>query len=247
MGDAEAVDHTRITYLRIALLGATIATFALLYVPQAVLPQLADEFDVSPGASTLVISTATAGVAVAGIPLAMLSEVVGRRTMMIAALCVATAAGLLLAVVPSFTALLVLRAIQGMALAGVPAVAMAHVADELQGAALGTSMGIYVAGTTVGGMSGRIVGGVLGDVAGWRVGLAAVGVLAAVATVAFAVLLPQPRPRTAGPGPVRAVVTGLRRALSDPVLYGPYLVAMFGMGAFVAVYNVLPFRLVRPP
>lgn len=247
MGDTDAGDHARVAFLRVALLAATIATFALLYVPQAVLPQLSDEFSVSPGASTLVISTATAGLAVAGIPLAMLSEVVGRRTVMIAALCVATATGLLLAVVPSFTVLLVLRAIQGIALAGVPAVAMAHVADELQGAALGASMGIYVAGTTIGGMSGRIVGGVLSDAAGWRVGIAAVGVLAAVATVIFAVLLPRPRARAAASGQVRAVIVGLRRAVSDPVLYGPYLIAAFGMGSFVAVYNVLPFRLVGPP
>lgn len=247
MGDANAVDHARITFLRVALLAATIGTFALLYVPQALLPQLTAEFSVSTGASTLVISTATAGVAVAGIPLAMLSEVVGRRTVMIAALCVATAAGLLLTAAPSFTVLLVLRGIQGMALAGVPAVAMAHVADELQGAALGASMGIYVAGTTMGGMSGRIVGGVLGDVAGWRVGIAAVGVLAAVATVVFAVLLPRPRKGRSAPGQARAVIHGLGQAVRDPVLYGPYLVAVFGMGAFVAVYNVLPFRLVRPP
>lgn len=245
MGDTDAVDRTRVAYLRVAILAATIATFALLYVPQAVLPQLAGEFAVSPGASTLVISTATAGVAVAGIPLAMLSELVGRRAVMIVSLCVATGAALLLAAMPSFTALLVLRAIQGMALAGVPAVAMAHVADELHGAGLGTSMGIYVAGTSIGGMSGRIIGGVLGDVGGWRVAIAAVGALAALATVVFAVLLPRPRQRAAGTNP--AIVAGLRRALSDPVLYGPYLVAALGMGAFVAVYNVLPFRLVRPP
>ena len=43
-----------------------------------------------------------------------------------------------------------------MTLAGLPAVAMAYLVDELDLQAIGFGMGLYIAGTTLGGMSGRL-------------------------------------------------------------------------------------------
>src|SRR2546421_474486 len=48
----------------LAFSGAGVAVSAMLYEPQVLLPELARAFDVSPAASTLAISAATAGLAV---------------------------------------------------------------------------------------------------------------------------------------------------------------------------------------
>src|SRR5215472_16471693 len=65
--------------VRLGLFAAALATFALLYAPQPLLPQIAGTFRVSPAAASLAISAATFALAIAVIPLSSASEVLGRR------------------------------------------------------------------------------------------------------------------------------------------------------------------------
>ncbi|WP_344684343.1 MFS transporter [Saccharopolyspora taberi] len=241
------MDNARLRRIRISLLVGALGMFALLYAPQPVLPQLADAFGLSPGAAALTVSATTLGLAVGAIPLGMLSEAVGRRRTMVCSLVLAAALGLVMPWVQAFPVLVGLRLAQGVAVAGLAAVAAAYLADETGGAQLGTTMGLYVAGTTIGGMSGRLLGGISGDFTGWTGGVLTVGVLGAACTALFVVLLPAERAHQRQELRWRPLLGGLRTALSDPVLYVPYLVAALGMGAFVAVYNVLGFRLTAPP
>ena len=48
-------------------------------------------------------------------------------------------------------------ALAGLALSGLPAVAMAYLADEMDAQALGLAMGLYIAGSTLGGMAGGLL------------------------------------------------------------------------------------------
>jgi YNFM family putative membrane transporter len=240
-------ERNRVRRIRFALLVGALALFALLYTPQPVLPQLASDFRLSPGVVAVLVSAGTLGLAVAAIPLGTLSEAWGRRRTMITSLVVAEALGLVMPWIHVFPLMVVLRLAQGAAVAGVAAVAVAYLAEETGGEQMGTTMGLYVAGTTVGGMSGRLLGGVVGDFAGWPGGMLAVSLLGGVCTILFVVLLPVERHHARQPLRWRPLLAGLRDAASDPVLYAPYLVAALGMGAFVTVYNVLGFRLAAPP
>lgn len=252
--DGEALaERGRIRRIRFAFLCGAVALFALLYAPQAVLPPLAAEFAVTPGTVALLVSAGTFGLALAAVPLGTLSETVGRRRTMVVSLLTAEILGLVVPWVGSFAVMVGLRLLQGVAVAGLVAVAVAYLSEEAGGSRFGTTMGLYVAGTTVGGMAGRIVGGVVADLTGWRGGLLAVSALAGVGTVLFVALLPASRNAPAGHagdgGASRwgRLLTGVRSVVADPVLYGPFLVAALGMGAFVTVYNVLTFRLIAPP
>lgn len=240
-------ERGRVRRIRLALLLGALALFALLYAPQAVLPRLSVDFEVSPGVVALLISTATLGLAVAAIPLGTLSEAVGRRRTMVVALVTAEVIGLLLPWTSGFLPMVLLRFVQGAAIAGLAAVAAAYLAEETGTAQLGTTLGLYVAGTTVGGMSGRILCGVTADFLGWQAGMFAVALLAAICTVAFVALLPTERTHRAAPLRAGPLLNGLRRAVGDRRLLAPYVVALLGMGAFVTVYNVLTFRLIAPP
>lgn len=208
--------------------------FALLYAPQPVLPQLAAEYQVTPGHASLAVGVATGAVALGVIPLALLSEVVGRRRVMLISVVVAALIGLVLPLVGGFGTLVVLRAVQGIALAGLPAVAMAYVAEQGKVSAIG----VMIAGNTFGGMTGRLVAGQFRD---WRTGMMVVAVLAVIATVVLVVALPQ------GVDVVRNTIgEGLRSAIR-PDLLALYAVAALGFGAFVALYNAVGFRLAVPP
>src|ERR1700761_3174133 len=158
------------------MFAAGLATFTTLYCVQALLPALADQFQLSPASASLAVSVATAGLAIGVIPLTALSEAVGRTTMMTASLFISAGLGILAAVSPSFGVLLVLRALQGLALAGLQAVAMTYLAEELHRDSLGFSMGLFIAGNGFGGMAGRLLAALVGDLAGWRWALAVVGV-----------------------------------------------------------------------
>ncbi|MEY8041782.1 MFS transporter [Saccharopolyspora cebuensis] len=233
--------------LRGALLCGALALFALLYAPQPLLPRLAEEHGLAPGTAALVISAATFGLAVAAIPLGTVAQAVGRRRIMIGAVLLAEALALVLPWLPSFPLLVGVRLVQGVAVAGVAALATAHLAEESGGRGIGTAMGLYVAGSALGGMTGRIVGGVVGDLAGWRGGLLAVAGLSAAFTALFVALLPPERHHRRQPLRWRPLLGGLGAALRDPELRGPYAIALLGTGAFATVFTALPFRLTAPP
>lgn len=243
----EEAEPSRIRKIRFALLIGGLALFALLYAPQPVLPQLADAFSLSPGTAALLVSASTLGLALAAIPLGTLSEALGRRRTMVVSLLIAEVLGLCMPWVHNFTVMVVLRFVQGAAVAGLASVAVAYLVGETGGKHMGTTMGLYVAGTTIGGMSGRLLGGVVGDFAGWSGGVLGVAVLAGVCTILFVALLPAERNHTRQELRWKPLLAGLRAAVRDPVLYAPYLVAAMGMGSFVTVYNVLSFRLTAPP
>ena len=65
---------------------------------------------------------------------------------------------------PSFPLLLVLRLLEGMALGGVPALAMAYLSEEVDARSRAVAAGWFVAGTTLGGLSGRVLATPVADV-----------------------------------------------------------------------------------
>ncbi|OII59618.1 MFS transporter [Streptomyces sp. CC77] len=230
-----------------ALFAAGLAAFALLYSTQALLPTVSADFAVSASAASWTVSAATGALALCVLPLSALSERFGRRALMTTSLVVAVAVGLLVPFAPSLEWLVVLRAVQGAALAGVPASAMAYLAEEVRPKALVAAIGLFVAGNSIGGMSGRIVTGWAAQLWGWRAGLAAVGLLAAVCVVAYRLLLPKARHFAPAPLDPRAVARTVRTHLSDPLLLRLYAIGALFMTVFGAVYTVIGYRLVEAP
>ena len=110
--------------VRLGLFAAGLATFALLYTPQPLLPLLSGAFHTSPAGASLAMSAGTAALALAIIPVSSLSEVVGRRAVMITSVLAAAVLGLLRAARPiAARARRAVRVLEGFAAsAGVPAV-----------------------------------------------------------------------------------------------------------------------------
>ncbi|MFI7666058.1 MFS transporter [Nocardia sp. NPDC049526] len=230
-----------------ALFAAGLATFVSMYSAQALLPSLSAAFGVAPAQAALAVSLTTGFLALAIVPVSALSSRIGRTRVMTGSAVVSAAIGLLLPLSPSLEALLVGRALQGVALAGVPAVAMAYLAEEIGGDGLGAAMGVYVAGTSIGGLSGRLIPAFALDLTSWRWAEAAVGVAAAGCTVWFVRGLPPSRGFVARPAGMRTVL----RDIGAPLRHGE-LLALFGLafvlvGGFVSIYNFLGYRLTRPP
>ncbi|WP_091416574.1 MFS transporter [Friedmanniella luteola] len=231
----------------LALFLAGVAVFALLYSTQPLLPELSRWFGVSAAASTLTVSLTTLTLAVGLLVAGPLSERFGRTRLVTLSLVAATLLGVACAAAPTWGLLLAARSAQGLALAGLPAVAVAYLNEELDGAVAGQAIGLYVGGNALGGMVGRLLAGALADLGGWRLAVGGIAVLGAACTAAVVVLLPPSRRFVAAQPGLETVARSARAVLTDPVLLGLYLLAALLMGAFVAVFNALGFRLEAPP
>ncbi|MGI4815956.1 MAG: MFS transporter [Janthinobacterium lividum] len=231
-----------------ALIAAGFATFSLLYCVQPLLPLFSRDFNVSPVAASLSVSIATGLLALAIFVGGLFSESLNRRQIMVWGMGGASVLTLLSAWMPTWGAFLTVRGLEGIMLGGVPAVAMAYISEEVDPAGLGLSMGLYVGGTAIGGMLGRVVTGVLTDLFSWRVAIAGIGLFGIVATLIFYLLLPPSRrfvPRR-GLGFARHR-DALAGHLRQPRMLALFLTGMLLMGAFVTIYNYVGYRLLAPP
>jgi len=233
--------------VRLALFLAGFGTFSLLYCVQPLLPAFAASFHVSAAASSLPLSLAAGGLAIAIFCAGAVSETLGRRGLMFASMAIAAVLNFIAAFIPHWETLVIVRTLSGVALGGVPAVAMVYLAEELPASKLGAATGLYVAGNAFGGMMGRIGMSLLSDRYAWRTALAAISVIDLLCAIGFVLLLPRSRHfvRKAGINlsyHLRAWGGHLRDANLPWLFSIPFLL----MGTFVSVYNYAGFRLGGP-
>ena len=229
-----------------ALFIGGLATFAVLYCVQPLMPDFARNFSLTPAAASLSLSVSTGVLAFAMFAAGALSDAYGRKRVMAVSLLAAAVATLAAALAPNWPALIVARALAGLALSGVPAVAMAYLAEEMDRSAVGVAMGLYIAGNTIGGMGGRLMTAAIAEHAGWRWAVGAVGAFSVLSAFAFAFALPRER-RPAPRAELMAIGPAIRMHLADPGLRLLFALGFLVMGAFVATYNYIGFRLAAPP
>lgn len=239
--------------LLIALFFIGVATFAQLYSPQGLLPLIAAEQDVSADRAALMISTATLGLALGVIPWSYIGDAYGRKKAMIAAISLACCFGLLAVLMPAvfathgFELALVMRFIEGFMLGGVPALAVAYLNEEVSPKIAVAAAGTYISGTSLGGLTGRIVAAPVGEQLGWKMGMLTVTILAVACVVVFLRLAPTAENFTPRRVQVREILPALTGNLRSPTQWTLYLQGFLTMGGFVAMYNFLGFHLSAPP
>jgi MFS transporter, YNFM family, putative membrane transport protein len=253
--EGEWPGHTRgsAAYGRLlaALFCAGVATFAQLYSPQAVLPLISADLDVGAASAALVISASTVGLAIGVIPWSALADRIGRVKAISISVTVATLVGMLVPFAPTFSLLLAGRFVEGLMVGGVPAIAVAYLTEEVDPVHAARAAGIFVGGTTIGGLLGRLVSSPVAELAGWRVGIFTVAVLCGIAAMGFVRLAPDPR----GFRPVLRHDANPEGSLGHRLavnLRTPRQLVLFAegfllMGGFVALYNFLGFQLTRAP
>jgi MFS transporter, YNFM family, putative membrane transport protein len=233
--------------LALALVIAGFATFSLLYCVQSLLPVFSQAFGVSAGGASLVVSLATGPLAVMLLVASVISDRIGRRPMMAGSLFAASVITIISALIPGWHALLVSRFMTGVALAGIPAIAMAYVAEEVDAASIGAAMGLYIAGSAIGGMAGRLLASVLTDWFGWRFAVAAIGGCSLTGAIVFFRAAPPSRSFVARRHDWASFYKSVRLLKSDAALPWLYSESFLLMGAFVTLYNYVAFRLLGPP
>lgn len=222
---------------------AGLAAFASMYAPQGLLPQIARDVNVGASQAALLISAATLGLALSVLPWAWVADRVGLRTAMRVAAASAAVCAVVVPFLSTFEAILAGRLMHGIALGGIPALAMTLSHDIAVPSRAATIAGSYVAATSVGGLSGRLLAVPVADEFGWRASLLVLGVAVAVMMVAMIGLIPVSAPGGRTDGALQTIRAHLRNRAVWPIL----VVGMLLSGAVMTVFNYLPFRLAAAP
>jgi MFS transporter, YNFM family, putative membrane transport protein len=232
----------------VALFAAGFGTFSLLYCVQPVMPIFTDEFGVSPAASSLSLSLTTGTLATTIFITGFMSQSWDRKTLISASLLIASVLTLLTSLSSSWMGLLAVRFLVGVALGGVPAAAMAYAAEEARAEGSGFAVGLYIGGTALGGMAGRVITGIVAGFLSWRSAVGTIAVVGLMTSIGFWLLVPPSRQftlqRDIG---FRIRVSMLLANVRGAGLPWLYLMAFLLMGSFVTNYNYAGYRLVAPP
>ena len=231
----------------LALFSAGLATFALLYCVQPILPVMSQQFGVSPATSSLSLSISTGLMALGLLVTGPLSDAIGRKSVMVTALMLAAICTLISATMTSWHGILIMRGLMGLSLSGVAAVGMTYLSEEIDARVVAFSMGLYISGNSIGGMSGRLLSGVLTDLFSWRIAVAVIGCFSLASALMFWKILPASRhfrPITLRP---RNLLINFRLHWRDPGLPWLFAEGFLLMGAFVTLFNYIGYRLLDAP
>lgn len=237
----------------IALFIGSFACFGLEYCVQPVIPVIAQSFDLSPAVASLSVSAGTAGMASAMILIAAFSSRMPRRKVMTVGLILAAILAAIVSVSYYFNMILLCRLLQGILLAGFPTMAIAYINEEFAPEIIGTVVGIYVSGTSIGGLLGRMVLSSLTDVYDWRIALMMLSIGYLLMGLAVFFMLPKEKHEIihevhhSVSVQLKKILGDFRGIIRDKHLIALYSIAMIIMGSFVCAYNFISYVLLAEP
>src|SRR6204780_4838774 len=229
-----------------AIATAGFCAFINLYSPQALLPELANEFHVGPSEISTLMTAGTLSIALTAPFTGALADIVGRKRLITAAMfatCIPTLLTIFVASVPQMIAL---RFLQGLLLPPIFTVAVAYIGDEWPAADVPRVAGIYISGTSIGGFCGRFIPGMLADLIGWRLAFSVVALLTLVSAIIVALTLPRERQFVRSGGLADSLRQMLRH-LRDPQLVATYAIGFGVLFNFIATFTYVSFHLAAPP
>lgn len=228
-----------------ALYVAATVIFSDMYLTQPILPLLAEEFQVAPSTAGLTISAVVVMIALGSTAYGPLSDMIGRKSVMVAACALLSLPTMLGAFATSFEQMLFFRALQGLCIPGLTAVAVAYLGDLVGPAALGKVVGGWVAANVAGGLVGRVASGIITDLAGWREVFVIFALLTMVSALLLAFLLPEDRVRESG-GWGQAY-RAMFAHIHDPQLFSAFMIGGALFFGFIGTFTFLPFYLTGEP
>jgi MFS transporter, YNFM family, putative membrane transport protein len=231
----------------LSLFLAGFVTFSVLYTTQPLMPAFSKQFHVSASVASLSLSLSTGLLAIVMLVAASISDTIGKKRIMTLSMIFTSILGLSTAFSPNFLTLLIFRALLGIFIAGVPSIAMAYVAEEFNPQAIGKIMGLYISGTSIGGMGGRIITGILTDLFTWRIALVIIGLIAIIISIVFWRILPEPRRFKKKTFDWRTAAQAYKSHLKNKRIMSLIILAFLLMGSFVTMYNYIGFLLIEPP
>lgn len=226
---------------------AGFAIFSSLYCVQPMMPIFADFFHVTPTHSSFPLSFSTIALAVGLLFAGLLSDRFGRKPIMVFSLFFTSTLLFISSRVPIWEFFLLSRILIGFAVSGVASVAMTYIGEEVADKDVGFAMGLYISGTAIGGMGGRLIAGVLIDSISWQTAMMIIGLLNLSIAVVFYLTLPASKHFQSYPIRLDRFKQSFIKNFQDPKLRLLFAQGFILMGSFVTVFNYMSYHLLEKP
>ncbi|MFH9727110.1 Cmx/CmrA family chloramphenicol efflux MFS transporter [Streptomyces sp. NPDC017254] len=198
-----------------------------------VLPDIADDLDISLSSAGALISAFAIGVVIGGPPLAVLTLRWPRRTTLVTSQAVFAAGVAVGLLTDDFTVLLVTRFLIGLAYAGFWAVAAVTAISLVTPDRTARASGVVVSGLSIAMVAGGPAGAFLSHFTGWQGGFWAVVVLTVLSAIATIVAVPVTK-AVQEPSVQREL-----RTMRQPQLWVVYAATLLSTAAYMISYNYL--------
>ncbi|WPB56429.1 multidrug effflux MFS transporter [Xylophilus sp. GOD-11R] len=219
-----------------------------MFVPA--LPQAALDLGTGPAAMQMTISLYIAGLAVGQLVYGPLSDAFGRRPLLLGALALYTAAGVVAALSTGIHALIAARLMQALGGSAGLVLGRAIVRDTVRSDDAVRKLALLNLMTLIGPGLAPIVGGMVTGHVGWRAIFLLLATMGALALVCTAKLLPETA-RPSGQLSARTLARDYRELFGSPVFVGFTIGGGCATTAFYAFLAAAPFifatQLHRPP
>jgi len=225
---------------------AGFCAFTNLYPIQALLPELMTEFNASAAQVGLTLSAGTLAVALTAPFAGILSDMLGRKRVIVASLVAVALVTLLTAVATSINSLIVWRFMAGFFIPGIFATTVAYIGEEWSPKEAVETTAIYISGTVLGGFSGRLIAGRAADAGGWPAAFSALGLLGLALVPVVLRWLPPSTNSRPGSG-FRNALQAMARHLTNGLLLRTFCVSFGMLFSLVAVFSYVSLRLAAPP
>ena len=229
-----------------AVVFAGFTAFLTLYATQPLLPLLTSVFRASKVAVSLTVTGATVGVALSAPFIGTIADRFGRKRVIVSSACLLAVATFGAATARSLDALIVWRFLQGIVTPGIFAITVAYIQEEWSGKGTAQATAAYVAGTVLGGFTGRFTSGLAAAHFGWESSFVLLGGMASVAAAVLARYLPAERQftsRAAGESMWSAAAAHLR----NRHLLATYAAGFCVLFSLIGTFTYVTFYLAAPP
>jgi YNFM family putative membrane transporter len=217
---------------------ATVIAFSTLYIPQPMLPLLADQFGVSPGEAGLLMTLAMLPLAIAPVVYGYFLQAIPARLMLKIALCLLALNQVCFVFAEEFWHLLALRLMQGLLLPAIFTALMTYCASMVAPAQVRRAMGFYIGATIIGGFVGRLVGGVFASSFDWRSAFLVMGLMQLLPLFLLSRV-----EADADINFARLDSRSISRVLSNPTYRFMFLSLASVFFVFSGILNIVPFHL----
>lgn len=226
----------------LALLSAS-GPFAIdMYIPA--FPQIVSELDTTSSMVQLTLTTVVFGLAFGQLIGGAVSDVLGRRPILIAGSLIAVGGTMFSALAPTIELLIVSRVLQGLGFGACVAVARSIIPDLAEGAKAAKAYTLMMVIQGIAPVTAPVLGGMLAEPIGWRGIFWFLVGLALVQTVVALFLIPETRPPHLREGAsVRGTISGYGYALKFPAFIFFGLTVALGFGSMFSYISASAFVL----
>ena len=235
-------------FVRNSLIGLmALLTVVDLFAAQAILPQLAKAYGVSPAAMSLAVNAGTIGMAISGLAVSLFSRSIDRRRGIVTSLTLLAVPTALLAWAPDLMTFAALRIAQGLCMAAAFTLMLAYLGEEYSAAAAAGAFAAYITGNVASNLVGRLISAGVAEQFGLAAGFIVFAALnlAGAALVVFAIH--RTPPMTAMAPTDRTPFQAWRMHLDSSQLRAAFGIGFCILFAFIGTFTYVNFVLARPP